>query len=811
MKTTLTNRFYLVILLFLITISNVFAQKTIYDILYRYDLTFKEIQKLAEDHINQETNQVQKDVDTEKYQMWLFERKFHLDSKGYFRKPSVDFQSFIANSKASTLSASDPWTELGPKSFTATTGWNPGVGKVTSVAVNPANNAIIYISSPGGGIWKTINSGTTWTPLVDNTSTFMDVNNLAIDPSNPNTIFAAVNTVGVIKSTNAGANWAMTGAGTTFPKKVMVHPTNSNKIYATGDNGDGIYESSNGGTTWTQRLAGVSMEDMEFKPNDPTIMYASGNNAAATTFYRSADGGITWTAITSGITNAGRTITAVSPADANVVYMIQANGNIFGKLYKSTDSGLNFVTLITGNPANNTNFFGYDNGEDNAGQPGANMSLAVNPTNANDLSMGAVNVWRSQNGGTTFAKVTNWNIGAAPNGYNHADVNDLVYVGANLYSGSDGGIYRTDYSVVGANSWTDLSTGLGTRQFYRIATSLTNANVWGGGAQDNGTVVRQAGGNYADWLGADGMDMIIDPNNHLNIIGTTQNGSIYRTTDGGTTQAGLTRPAAGNWVTPLAWHPTNSNIVYGGWNFVYRSDDAGTTWTNISPTITSAGNFDALTVAPSNDQYIYAAKGTVLWVTANGGTTWTSYTLTDAISQIAVKYNNPQKVWITTASTTQPVMLSTNGGATFTNISAGLPAISGRSIAVEDSPAENIYVGLNIGVYYRNIASNTWVLFGTGLPQVAINEVEISKIAGKLRIGTYGRGGWEIPLANCSLSVTYGATPQTAGTYTAVETINSQATIANTTNYFAGKNINLTPPFNTAPSAVFTARIQGCN
>lgn len=807
MKTPFYIRLFLGLSLYFLSFSTAFSQKTIFEILNRDDLTFEEVKTLANSFIDSQTDVFMQNRARKHFERWKFERKFHLDKKGYKISPLIEQATFRANSKTSPLSVTSAWVELGPRSWTRTTGWNPGVGRVTSVAVNPTNTNIIYVSSPGGGIWKTIDEGANWTPLVDGNSAYMNVFNLAISPSNTNVIYAAATGVGVIKSVDAGVTWTMTGTTSFNPKKVLVHPTNSNKVFVTTP--VGIFESADGGTSWTQRLMGVDVEDIEFKTDDPMIMFSSGNSANTTTIHRSVDGGITWTAITSGITNGnGRTLLGVTAANSNVVYAVQAEGDAFGRLYKSTDGGNNFTTTVTGNIANSTNYFGYT-GTTEGGQAGYDMAIAVNPTDANDLSIAGIVVWRSTDGGTSFNPATVWSL---PNsvGYNHADVHALEYIGTTLYSGSDGGIYRTAYAA--PNTWTDLSTGLGIRQFYRIANAPTHAVVWGGGAQDNGTTTRQAGGNFVDWLGADGMDMIIDPTNHLNMIGTSQNGTIYKTTDGGNTQTLLTRPANGNWITPLWWH--NATTVYGGWNSVYKNTTAGdgdaTSWVNIGAGITG-GNINDLAVAPSNDQYIYASIENKLWVTTNGGTSWTSYTYPDFITDIHVKYNNPQKIWVTTTSTTQPVVLSTNAGATFTNISAGLPALAARSIVVDDNASESVYVGMNLGVYYRNLGNPTWVLFGTGLPQVAINEVELSKIGGKLRVGTYGRGLWEIDTPNCQLTLAYGNINQAAGTYSATETITSQANVATPTNYYAGKSISLNPPFSAGPNEVFVARIQGCN
>jgi hypothetical protein len=578
-------------------------------------------------------------------------------------------------------------------------------------------------------------------PLMDFTSSsWQAFYHIAIDALNTNTIYAGLRSGGVLKSTNAGSTWTATGAGPTSIKRIRVHPANSSIVFATGSNG--IYRSTNGGTSWTQVKTG-STEDIHFKPGNNSIMYASTSGTA--TFWRSLDGGVTWTNITSGITNSGRSLIGVSPANANYVYIVQANGSLFGRMYRSTDGGTTFTTTVVGGAT--TNYFGYEtNGTGTTGQATHDMAIAVNPTNHLEVHIAGIICWKSTNGGTSFTATTAWTWGNAI-GYNHADVHSLVYQGANLYSSSDGGIWR---STNNAGDWTDISSNMGTRQFYRLACAKTNANVISGGAQDNGSAYRTSASVWNEWLGADGMDAVISPTASGTGIGTSQYGSIYLTTNSGATRSNLTSPASGNWVTPLCWHPTSGTTVFGGWNGVYRSTNTGSTWTKISGT-TITSNVVCLTVAPSNANYIYASVGSTLYRTANGGTTWTTSTAAAAtISSICVSPLNPSKIWVTTTSSSNNVKVSTDNGTTFTNISAGLPAVAARSVAVENNANENLYVGMNIGVYYRNNLNPAWVEHATGLPLVAVNEVEVQQSGGKLRVATYGRGIWESPLKSIS-------------------------------------------------------------
>ncbi len=727
-------------LLFFLAITIAFtasSQQTVYDIMERTDITITEAEQMA-NQIFQQTG-TERGTGYKHFQRWLYERKFHTDENGYFISPQVEWSRYLQSRNAmqglSPLAGN--WTELGPVTWNRTTSWNPGTGRISALAIHPANEQIIYAGSPGGGIWKTINGGTAWQPLTDNNSTLMSIFALTIDPNNQNIVYAGTSGSTLVKSTNAGATWAATGAGPSGTiRKILIHPSNSNIVFACASNG--IFRSTNAAVSWTQ-VHNLSKEDIEFKPNDLNTMYATGNDV-----YRSGDNGVTWIAVGAlqGITNTGRTLVAVTPANPDYVYIAQASGSAFGRMYKSTDGGLSFSTTVIGNPANGTNFFGYETtGTGTGGQATYDMALDVSPTNAADVYIAGIICWKSVNEGVSFVPQTAWSL---PNtvGYNHADVHGLFWVNNTLYSISDGGLFK---SIDAGDNWIDLSAGMGIRQFYRFDNSATNANVITGGAQDNGSVTRQASGNWADWLGADGMEGLVSPTNHLNIWGTSQNGSIYRSVNGGNSYSGLPKPSNGQWVTPLEIHPTDETILYGGWTGVYKSVNSGSSWTIISGTTITSTLAD-LAVAPSDPNYIYASNGSTLYVTTDDGATWAVRAAPATINDICVDPTNPSKIWVALNSTSNRIMVSTDAGATFTNISSNLPAIVARTIVTDDNTPRGIYVGMNIGVYYQLEGDANWTAYSDNLPLVGINELEIQKASGKIRVATYGRGVWESPV-----------------------------------------------------------------
>ncbi len=712
------------------------AQHQVFELMEREDLTLQQVEQFANRFFD--SAGTGRGTGYKQYQRWLYERRFHLDENGNYIHPLTEWNRYLqARSAMTEATNAGNWVPLGPSSWSHTSGWNPGVGRLSALAIHPANENIIYVGSPGGGLWKTTNGGATWTSLTDATATWMSIFALTVDPVDQNIVYMGTSTGLLLKSTNGGGTWSPTGAGPTGTiRKVLVHPTNTSLVFACASNG--IFRSTNAGTSWTQVHA-TSTEDIEFKTDDPNIMIASG-----TTVARSTNMGLTWTVLTSaqGITNTGRTLVAVSPADPNVMYAVQASGSTFGRMYRSSDGGASFVTTVVGNPALGTNYFGYESsGTGTGGQATYDMALDVSPTNANDVYIAGIICWRSINGGTSFTPLTVWSY---PNstGYNHADVHGLFWVNSTLYSISDGGIYK---SIDQGDNWTDLSTGLNIRQFYRIALSQTNPMVITGGAQDNGSVTRQAAGNWADWLGADGMEGLVSPTNHLKIWGTSQNGNLYRSLNGGNSYSGLGRPSPGNWVTPLAIHPSDDNILYGGWTGVYKSTNSGTSWTNISNGVIT-GTVTDLAISPSSPTTLYASIGSNLWVTTNDGVNWTQRIAPATINDICVDPANPSKIWIACNSTVNRVFVSTDGGATFTNISANLPAITARTVMVDNNTPRGIYVGMNIGVYQKEEAATNWTDFSDNLPKVAINELDIQHSTGMIRVATYGRGVWESPL-----------------------------------------------------------------
>ncbi len=736
--------FFLVAATLIAAVSPLKAQsgltlQDIYNLMDDPGANYYQVQKTAELYF--ENRPKGKGTGYKQFKRWEAEMKYWIDEQGnrinprFIHDEALLFEQKYANKSVSALSAN--WVELGPTYWNKTSSWAPGLGRIDAVEVDPQNNNHILIGSPEGGVWKTINGGTTWSSLTDGL-TYMQIGDVSIDPNNSNTYYIGTLGAGMLKSTDGGVTLNQVNSGfssSASVRKIIVDPTNSNNVLLASSSG--VYRSTNGGSSWTLSKSG-SFYDIEFKPGNPATVYSCG-----TGFYVSTNSGSTFTAVTSGIQYSSAMRLAVTAANPNVVYIVQCNGSVFGAVYKSTNSGTSFTATVTGNSANGTNYFGYSpNGTDTQGQGSYNIDIAVSPTDENEVHIAGIITWKSTNGGTSFTATTEWTY---PNtrGYTHCDMHALEYAGNTLYTGSDGGIFM---STDKGDNFTNISSGLGIRMFYRLGCSPTDPIKITAGAQDNGSSILTSTG-WIDWLGADGQEGAIDNTNSNIIYGSSQYGDLYKSTNGGTTYSGLTAPASnGDWTTPLILDPIAANTLYVGYTEIYKSTNGGSSWTQIS-NFGTGNNFKYMAIAPSNSSYIYVAQGTSIYKTTNGGTSWTSIAAGLgglSINGIAVHNSDPNKVAVATSSS--KIYTSANGGSTWTNSTGNFPAVTARCLAYQNGATEGIYVGTNSGVYYQDNTMSNWISYKNLLPKVAVNELEIQYGAGKIRAATYGRGIWECDL-----------------------------------------------------------------
>jgi photosystem II stability/assembly factor-like uncharacterized protein/PKD repeat protein len=657
--------------------------------------------------------------------------------------------------------ASNTWMPLGPDTLTSAA-WSPGIGRINVVNVDPTNSNKIYIGAPSGGLWKSTDGGLTWITTTDN-EPVLGVSGIAVNPFNSNTIYISTGdddawdtySIGILKSTDGGATWNTTGFSYNVDsgKKIFsfaIDPVDSNTLFL-GTN-SGIYKTIDGAATWNLVSTVEFVDDIKFKPGDHNTIYA-----CALDFLVSTDNGNSFTAITAGLpsdTAINRLKIAVTPANPSAVYVIAGNpiGNSFYGLYYSNNSGNSFVTQST-----SPNVIGYaPDGSSHDGQDWYTLSLAVSPTNANEVYAGGVNIWKSLDGGVTWALNAFWetqHFSPVNVAYVHADIHTLVFYGNTLFSGCDGGVWKT---MDHGNTWINLSNGIENTEFYRLGTTNYNPALIYAGAQDNG-IIKFNTGNWSQVQGADGMVCRIDYTNYNNVYVSFQDGYLLKSGDGGQTFATMsgTITENGGWVTPMEIDPVNPNTLYAAYQHVWKSTNGGISW----DTLHSAGNNFTLTtmaIAKSNPGYIYIGNNNHILRTIDGGNTWVEVTNnlpadSIAMTSIAVDPYNPDIVYATFTfdHNGQKVYKTVTGGIgvnAWTNISGTLPNIPIDCIAIQQGGNHGLYIGTDVGIYYTDTTMTDWIPFSNGLPNVRVPELSINYTSNTILAATYGRGIWQCPL-----------------------------------------------------------------
>ena len=723
------------------------------------EFTVQEIQNAAKQYF--EIRGTGRGTGYKSFKRWEYNAIRMQDENGFLKSSSFyineleRYNSEINNATPSSqTSLVSSWEQLGPTSWNQTSGWNPGVGRITSIAIDTNDTNHIIVGSPGGGVWKTTDGGVNWSALTDNLSNIY-VYALTIDPVDSDIYYWGSSSGVIFKSTDAGATWnqlADTGYGTI--NKILINPSDTSKMFCSS-RFQGIFKSTDGGVNWSLIHSDSSTgHDIEFKPGDYSVVYASGDR-----FFKSTDSGQSFSKIVNNVVtgtdlNSDAKMIGVSAANPDVVYLLEASGSVFGGFHKSTDGGDNFTKL----DHTNKNYFGYSSAaDDDRGQAPRDMDIIVNPNDVNDVHIAGILSWRSTDGGVNFNISSQWVPQDATNeniGYCHADIDIMIYQNNKIYVGSDGGIFVANAPLTVSNTYyTDLSAGLGIRQFYKIGISQTNPVIVTGGSQDNGTSVYRADGVWYDWLGADGMETFIDHSDPNVLYGTSQFGSLYKSTNQGQSGTDLPSPdnKQGDWITPFEQDPSDANTVYSGYDQIYKSTNGGQSWTAISQNFGSNANH--LKIAPSNSDIMYAAVGSSLFKTTTGGGSifenWPSLSgFSGNINSIAIHPTNPNKLAIATNSS-QKIYVSTDGGTTWISKLYDLPNFAALALVWDTTYNEDIlYLGMNYGVYYLRENTTSWVLYNTGLPNVKVNELEINFADKKIYAATYGRGLLRVDLFN---------------------------------------------------------------
>lgn len=728
------------------------------------------------------------------------------------RLPKGSSSTFVpsrAHPQLGTVSNSGTWRGLGPQPINSGSGVADS-GRLTAIAVDNTSTSghTVYIGAADGGVWKTTNGGTTWTPLFDGEPT-LSIGSIAIDPSNSNTIYVgtgesnysgdAVDGMGIFKSTDGGAHWTQYGA-TLFAgggiASIAVDPHSSSTVLAAVKNGlngaptggapnpsniGGIWRSTNGGVNWTRILHDSNApffssdgDDIAFDAAHTGWVWAGmGDTQGAGNFaglWRSLDHGATWhllAGLPSELNTPSaypyRTTVGVSHDGKDLYVAMSDNGGslLNGKIYVST-SGTATTPAFVAHAA--PPLMADD---DNEYQWWYDIYSRADPVTDSTAYIGGVNVWKTTNTGSTWTDVTDAYGGVTGV---HPDQHALAFRGTSnsaFYIGNDGGIWAGGPTSTSTSGWTDLNTGgLNITQFYDgyAADYGSHAQVYGG-AQDNGelqypqaacqTCASGAGQQWNEVFGGDGFYTAEDWSNDAYVYEEFYYGNVNCSTDGGATFNPCMTGLGGsvNFSMPFIISPNVHTELFAGTDAVYRTTNSAGNWAPVSPVL-DGSPISALAVPFFNDNYIYAGTDNGgVFVTTDGGSHWSgnvapATTAAGMVTDISVSSYNPQMVFITYGSFTRGtgghLWKTTTAGAPWTDLSTSLPDVPFNSVLDYKTDDNAIMVGTDAGAFFTISGGTYWSILGNGLPNVAVDKVFIDRWESGLYVATHGRGMWEL-------------------------------------------------------------------
>lgn len=712
----------------------------------------KEIQKSAEKYFD--LHGKGKGSGYKQWKRWEFNAQRMVDDEGFLKSDQYYFHELARFNKERNFknqgraeACRSDWKAIGPIELNVTSGYNPGIGRITSFSIDPQDSSHIIIGAQTGGVWQSTDDGGNWTPLTDEYVN-MVVYALTIDPFDSNTYYWGGDNGAIFKSLDQGSTWMEYSLGEPGKvNKIIVNPRNPQMLWASNDL-RGIFLSEDGGMSWS-KIVDEFAHDLELHPSDSNIVYASGSH-----LWKSTDGGYTFDTLTFEASNFEAKMMAVTPAEPDHLYVLQKEGGQFGGLFISRNLGKTFEEKDHGA----MNFFGYDiNGYDDAGQAPRDMDIVVSQIDTNEIFIAGINLWRSMNAGDSFEIITHWVYpdDSARHSYCHADIDILEWKDGGVYIGSDGGFYLLENSrdtAIWKETIIEKGKGINVHQFYRIGASQTDKPIVSGGAQDNGSSV-WINGKWNSWFGADGMESFILNDQYQTIFGTYQGGGLFYSINGGQSVEyvfGLNDlQGNGNWVTPFEKDPTDSTTIYVGFDRIYKSSDYGFTFDTISQDI----HPNLFKIAPTGSDTMYASSWSSLYRTRDGGATDWEMIFDGAafnypnINYIAIHPRNANLIALA-VSGSEKVLISRDGGETWIPFAEELPDFQALCVTWQDNEFESLYLGMNYGIYYRDRLTQEWEIFSNGLPNVIINELEINAPTQEIYAGTYGRGLWASPVCD---------------------------------------------------------------
>ncbi len=670
-----------------------------------------------------------------------------------------------------TRSDGDDWQLEGPLNIS---------GRINSIALHPENPDIILIGLASGGIFKTINGGADWYPVFDEFS-YIAIAHIVFDINNPDILYAGTGDPnisgfpfigdGLYKSIDGGETWSYSGLEEVgIISRIIVHPANSEIIYAGAmglpferNEHRGLYKSTDAGGTWEQVLfidddAGVI--DLESDPENPDVVYAAvwnrirNNHESVVSgldagIWKTTDGGSTWTELSVGLPGGAQSRISIEmhPENPDILYAGYVGTALsFNGLYKTVNAGSNWSSIDIGPVDGVMSGFGwYFDG------------LQLNPYNPDQLFVQGVDLVRTENDGDDWEEADDFTV--------HADKHAMAFIDADSYLlATDGGLYRTNNDAV---SWLDAED-IQSSQFYHVDLNPHEPGVYWGGMQDNGTAKGNAAAadSWEKVYGADGFHSEFRSDNDDIFYVEFQNGGIigYDGSSFFSATDGITASDRRNWNTPYMISRFNDDILYTGTYRMYKST-AGV-YPNFNPISTDltdgiifGSGFHTITTINEdffNPDILYVGTTDAnVWRTLNGGATWNNITLGlpgHYVTDLITSPSTPNRIFITHSGYKENEFIphihrSDDNGTTWIAISGDLPDLAINAMAVHPYNDDYIFVATDGGVYYSENGGTNWDRMGFSMPILAVYDIEFDIATNRIVAGTYARGIWSIHMA----------------------------------------------------------------
>lgn len=677
-------------------------------------------------------------------------------------------------------------------------------GRIADFAVREDKPSEYYVAVASGGVWKTVNSGTTWNPIFDSQGSY-SIGCVSLDPNNHHVVWVGTGENnnqrsvaygdGVYKSLDGGANWTHMGLkNSEHISKILINPNNSKVVYvaaygplwsAGGDRG--VYKSTDGGKSWKAMLEiseHTGIADLIMDPRDPEVLYATAHQRRRHVFtyisggpesaiYKSVDGGENWTKQSKGLPEVelGRIGLAISPVNPDYIFAIIEAADEKGGFYNSENRGETWKKMS--DYTTSGNYY---------------AEIFCDPMDVNRIY--SMDTWFhvTDDGGKTFKKLNEK--------WKHVD-NHAFWVDPNnpdyYLSGCDGGIYE---SYDAGDNW-NFKSNLPIIQFYKVSTDNDEPfyNVYGG-TQDNFSMggpsrtINSNGIGNEDWYitnGGDGFESQVDPKDPNIVYAQSQYGGLVRY-DKKTGESISIKPVERkddepyrwNWDAPLIISPHSNTRLYFAAQRLFKSDDRGNSWEVISPDLTQQidrdklpvmgkvwgvdavaknlsttiyGNIVALSESAIKEGLLYVGTDDgLVQVTEDDGANWKEQSsfpgvpVTTYVNMLLASQHDENVVFAAfnnhKRGDFKPYLLKSNDkGSSWISIASNLPERGSVYAIAEDHVDPNLlFAGTEFGVFFTNNGGKSWTQLKGGIPTIAVRDMEIQKRENDLVLASFGRG-----------------------------------------------------------------------